>query len=174
MFVPIFLFYLPPIVFISKMGGSFKMMPLFSLVLLLLVPFSFQLWPDGWMVGRWICGSPHATFLPPSWFLSSEFRLTVSTLSLEGLVLCESNSCGSLTLGFTGVFYSFSSWDFVVAVVLKNIFLYLKVMVLVLYFSKMMNELSGRHCSNYLDSLNLTLIFFTVCTVFSPILLWKD
>lgn len=74
------------------------MMPLFSLVLLLLVPFSFQLWPDGWMVGRWICGSPHATFLPPSWFLSSGFRLTVSTLSLEGLVLCESLTAVALLL----------------------------------------------------------------------------
>lgn len=33
-------------------------------------------------------------------------------------------------------------------------------MVLVLYFSKITNELSGRDCSDYLDSLNLTLIFF--------------
>lgn len=65
--------------------------------------------------------------------------VSVSTLSLEGSVLCESNSCGSLTLGFTGGFYSFSSWDFVVAVVFKNVFLYLKFMVLVLYFSKIMN-----------------------------------
>lgn len=80
----------------------------------------------GWL-DRWICGSPHATFLPPSWFLSSGFRLTVPTLSLEGLVLCESNSCGSLTLGLTGGFYSFSSWDFVVAVVLKKIIFILKI-----------------------------------------------
>lgn len=65
-----------------------------------------------------------------------------------------------LTLGFTGGFYSFSSWDFVVAVVLKNIFLYLKFMVLVLYFSKMTNELSGRDCSDYLDSPQLNLNFF--------------
>lgn len=121
---PFFCFISLPIVFISKMGGSFKMMPLFSLVLLLLVPFAFNCGLMGGWLDRWICGSPHATFLPPSWFLSSGFCLTVPTLSLEGLVLCESNSCGSLTLGLTGGFYSFSSWDFVVAVVLKKNYFY--------------------------------------------------
>lgn len=82
---------------------------------------------DGWLDG-WIYGSPHTFFLLPSFY--SLFSYSISTLSrnvtgplvIEGLVSCGWKSYRSLTLGFTGVFYSFAFGDFVVVVVFKRYF----------------------------------------------------
>lgn len=85
----------------------------------------FHLLLGGWVVGWmdiWI--SPH--FLPPAQLLFSVqlqyFHLVTGPLVIEGLVSCGWKSYRSLTLGFTGVFYSFAFGDFVVVVVFKRYF----------------------------------------------------
>lgn len=59
--LPPFYSFIPlPIVFSRKIGGLFKTMPLFSVVLLWLVLFSFYCGLMGGQLDRWVCG-PHAT-----------------------------------------------------------------------------------------------------------------